>query len=69
MQYGLSERKPILCPKCQTEMIFTKKITPPAIGDSLIGLRYRCPTRKGEKGCGEIKEEIIELTTGEALFR
>ena len=55
----LEMRSEIICPRCGKEMKFTKKITPPVEG--LGGLSFRCPTRKGENGCGYIKEILVNF--------
>jgi len=53
----MKTRQKILC-NCGKEMVFTRQITPPnEVG--LFGLIYRCPTRKGEGGCGKVKEVVM----------
>lgn len=60
-------RTKILCDICNTEMVFTRKITPPAENSDYYSLIYRCPTRKNEGGCGKIKECIVDSKTQEVI--
>ncbi len=57
-----NKRSSILC-DCGRDMVFTGKVTPPAKEIRLMGLIYRCPTRRGEKGCGHSREVLFDLTT------
>ena len=61
------KRLKIKCSKCQTKMVFTRKITPPAENSPFVGLIYRCPTRKGEYGCGSEKEFVLNIETNKII--
>lgn len=61
------KRQLILC-SCGKEMVFTRKITPPAEDFFLAGLMYRCPTREGEGGCGAIREILLDIREMRVLF-
>ena len=43
------KRKPIRCPKCQTEMVCMRMYN---IEGDAISIWYICPRRKHEEGCG-----------------
>jgi hypothetical protein len=57
----MQERREITCSKCGHKMVFIRRITPPSEDLNIAGMLYRCPTRKGEGGCGAGKEEIVIL--------
>ncbi len=55
----IERRKRIICSYCKTPMVFVRVVYPV---DGIGALVYRCPTRKGEKGCGYTKEVLVTFT-------
>ncbi|MFC1599212.1 hypothetical protein ACFL2W_00320 [Candidatus Omnitrophota bacterium] len=53
------KRDPVLCDKCGSEMVFAKEVFYSAKGD-WVYLKYICPQRTGEQGCGSVKRIRFE---------
>ena len=49
-----NRREPVICDRCGTEMVFGKDIFESSKGDHLY-VKYVCPCRQGELGCGAVK--------------
>ena len=48
------KRQPIICSNCGKEMVFGKEVLKSDRQGSIF-LRYICPHRKDESGCGAVK--------------
>lgn len=57
------ERKPIICDYCGREMVFSKEVLIPP-RSAYIYLKYICPRRKGEPGCGAVKKVRFKREKG-----
>ena len=55
---GYDKRKPIKCDFCGNEMVFSKEAWSSSDG-TVIYLKYVCPSRSDERGCG--KSKIVSL--------
>ena len=48
------KRQPVICSHCHSEMVFAGEILKSIIGGHIY-LKYVCPRRQGELGCGTTK--------------
>ena len=68
MLKGRDKRQPIKCNSCGSEMVFGKEVWMSTNGATLC-LRYVCPHRIGERGCGQSRVVELQRTPGEEFKR
>jgi transcription elongation factor Elf1 len=51
---NFDRRHPVICNTCGKEMVFAKDIMKSNHSGSIY-LKYVCPSREGERGCGSVK--------------
>ncbi|MBN2120837.1 MAG: hypothetical protein JW734_07275 [Candidatus Omnitrophica bacterium] len=50
----IEKRKPIICETCGVQMVFADEVLKSIDGRNIY-LKYVCPHRAGEPGCGRVK--------------
>lgn len=60
MNYTYERRRPVKCDICKSEMLFDGEIVISPKAGREIYVRYVCPRREKEKGCGATKMIIFK---------
>ncbi|MFC1514368.1 hypothetical protein ACFL5X_00505 [Candidatus Omnitrophota bacterium] len=62
------KRNPTICDSCGTHMVFADEVLKSIDGRGTY-LKYVCPRRTGEKGCGKTKRVLFERNPSDRLKR